>query len=231
MIIDMHSHTSGISLCSRIDYKSLTILNKELGYDAFILTNHYTKDYVKDNNPLEFAKRYIEEYYKAKEVGDKIGIKVFFGVEITLNNYGGIHLLVYGIEPELLLDHPEIYNYTLPQIYEVAHSHNGFLVQAHPFRPVLTLLDVNYLDGVEINCHLGHNGPFPDEVFEIAKKHNLFVTCGGDFHNDSPRIMCGIITKDYINDVQSLIKLIISKKGFEYLICDKKTLKPYKKVW
>ena len=227
MLIDMHGHTSGISRCSRIDYTSLVYLNKQSGYGGVVLCNHYDKSYVKDGDIIGFANRYIDEYYKMKEVGDKEDFKVFFGIEITLDKYDNVHLLVYGVEPELLLKYPDIYDYELEKIYEIVHSYGGYLVQAHPFRPEVYLLNTKYLDGIEINCHFKKNGPHVEDVLRIAKENNLFVTCGGDFHNDTPRSICGIICDDNINSTSDLIKFIRTNNKKRFLVHNAFTEEPY----
>ena len=35
----------------------------------------------------------------------KIGIKCYFGVEVTMSKHNDVHMLVYGVEPEFLLDY------------------------------------------------------------------------------------------------------------------------------
>ena len=79
MLIDLHAHSKAISKCSRIKGIDNIELAKSLGLNGFILTNHYDRNYVENNDYMDLAKRYIQEYYDLKEYGDKHNFKVYFG--------------------------------------------------------------------------------------------------------------------------------------------------------
>ena len=85
MLIDPHIHTKGISPCSRVPADELVDICLRDKIDAIVLTNHYKHYYYGDDIPFsEWIKKYVEEYYITKEFGDKSGLKVFFGLEVTL---------------------------------------------------------------------------------------------------------------------------------------------------
>ena len=84
MLIDLHAH-SALSRCCKIDGKGNLLVTKERGMDGFILTNHYDKSYLIDDDKLEYANRYINEYYYVKSNGEKINCKVFFFIVFLLN--------------------------------------------------------------------------------------------------------------------------------------------------
>ena len=67
MLIDMHSHSSGISRCCLIDAKEVVKEALNAGLDGIVLTNHYVEYYAENNDYLAFAKRYIEEFNYAKK--------------------------------------------------------------------------------------------------------------------------------------------------------------------
>ena len=196
MLIDLHAHSS-LSRCCKIDGKDNLVVAKEFGMDGLVLTNHYDKSYLINDDKIEYANRYINEYYYVKKCADELGVKAFFGVEVTMSKHNNVHMLVYGLEPEILLEYPDLYDYELKDLYELVHKYNAILVQAHPLRKNKNvLLDTNYLDGVELNSHTINEGPHVEEILEIAKTNNLLVTSGGDFHNDSPRAKCGVYLPD-----------------------------------
>ena len=63
MLIDLHAHSKAISRCSRITGKDNIDLSLEKGMDGFVITNHYDKNYVVNNDYLDLVNRYINEYY------------------------------------------------------------------------------------------------------------------------------------------------------------------------
>lgn len=199
MLIDMHAHSSGISTCCRQPADVIIEIAKNIGIDGIILTNHYHKPYVEDNDALGFAKKYVDEYHFAKECGDKLGFKVFFGVEVTMAKHANVHLLVYGIDEDFVLRHPDMYDYTQEELYRTVKEYGGALIQAHPMRNGKNvLLDLDYLDGLEINSHQLYDKTHLVELSEIAKERGYIITSGGDFHADAPRPVCGAYLPDDI---------------------------------
>ena len=91
-------------------------------------------------------------------------------------------------------------------------AHGGVLVQAHPFRNGATVLDTNFLDGVEINCHPLYGNSYSKELLEIAEKHHLLVTCGGDFHADTYHPKCGMFLPDTVKDHFDLGAYLLSSE-------------------
>ena len=89
-------------------------------------------------------------------------------------------------------------------------------------------INPKYLDGIEFNCHFKKNGPNVDKIIEIANRENLFITCGGDFHNDTPRSKCGTFFKDNnLSDTKALLDTIKSNRYNRYLIHENHDEKPY----
>ncbi len=199
MLLDLHAHSSGISHCCRIDARGNLLCAREAGLDGLVLTNHYTKPYVKDGDALAFAHRYVDEYYAAKTAADELGLTLLFGIEVTMEKCGGAHLLVYGVEDSFVYEHAEMYDYTQKELWDAVKAVGGALVQAHPYRREQNaLLDTAMLDGVEVNCHPLYHHTHMDEMAEIAAKNALALTCGGDYHHDSPRPICGTYLPDDI---------------------------------
>jgi len=191
MLIDPHAHTSEISLCCRIGATEVLQAAKAAGLDGIVLTNHYQKSYVRHDNPPEFAKKYIKEYEYTKQIGYETGLHVFFGIEVTTALYKNVHMLIYGTEPSFCLRFPDMYDYPLDELSRIVHKSGGVLIQAHPFRNGTHVLDTQYLDGLEINSHPLYNVSYADELTKIADQSGLILTCGGDYHADTYRPLCG----------------------------------------
>ena len=223
MLIDLHAH-SALSRCCKIDGKDNLVVAKENGMDGFVLTNHYDRDYLIDGDKLEYANRYINEYYYVKSWADKLGVKAYFGIEVTMSKHNNVHVLVYGVKPEFLLDYPDLYDYELKDLYKLVHKFGAILIQAHPFRKYKNVLqDLNYLDGIEANCHTINEGPQLELVSRIAKENGKILTCGGDFHNDAARAKCGVYLPDNITDTNDIVKYLTNANEIKLCVQQGKT--------
>ena len=205
MLLDLHAHTAGISPCCRAPAPDIVAVAKDIGIDSIVLTNHYSKSYVKDGDAEAFARAYTEEYRYTKRCGEAIGCTVFYGIEITMERYGGLHMLLYGIDEAFTMAHPTLYELTQEELYRLAHEHGGIVVQPHPFRGGNRLQDPAFLDGVEINCHPSYGSTFYRDVTDFAKTHNLILTTGGDYHADNYRAFCGVHIPDTVKDGKDLV--------------------------
>lgn len=195
MIIDMHAHSSGISTCCLVPYDAAIRAARDVGLDGIVLTNHYTISYVV-GDAAAFAEEYVNEFRLAKAYGDEIGMKVFFGIEVTMEQYGGAHLLLYGVPEDFPKRYPELYDMTLAELRPLVKQHGGAMIQAHPYRRKKNLLDVAYLDGVEVNCHPQYGKSDSANMVAIAEENDLILTCGGDYHADTYRPHCGTFLPD-----------------------------------
>ena len=230
MLIDLHAH-SALSRCCKIDGIESLKVSKQFGIDGFVLTNHYDKSYLINDDKIEYANRYINEFYYVYNGSKELGMKCFFGIEITLSKHNDVHMLLYGVEPEWLLEFPDLYNYDIKDLYELAHKYNAILVQAHPLRKnINVLLDINYLDGIELNSHTIKEGPHTNEILDIAKNNNLLVTSGGDFHNDSPRPKCGVYLPDTINTTMDIVEYLKNTQEIKMCVQESKDYSSIKDV-
>lgn len=211
MLTDLHAHTSGISRCCRIPYTKVLEETLAHGMDGIVLTNHYQKSYIKDGNVSDFVERYIDEYYVTAKEGSRLGCSVLFGIEVTMELYPAVHMLIYGVDPDFLRKYPTLYDYTQEELYSIVKENNGILIQAHPFRNGATVLDTDYLDGIEINCHPLYGKSYREKLYEIASDESLILTCGGDYHADTYRPKCGVYLPDEITDHFGLRDFLLTK--------------------
>ena len=205
MLIDIHAHTSRISECCLGDAETILKVASENGIDGIVLTNHYQKSYVRNGDVDELAKRYTDEYRMAKQLGEKIGVTVIYGMEVTMHRHDDSHLLIYGLEPSFTEEFPELYNMTQEELYNLVKSKDGLLVQAHPFRARYYPLDPRFLDGYELSSHPLYGTSAYDDVTALAIKHGKLLTTGADYHHDvSYRPYCGAFLPDTVCDEKSL---------------------------
>ena len=227
MLIDMHAHSAGISKCCKIDGENMLLVSKAKGINGVVLTNHYDKSYITVDEK-ELAKRYVDEFYYVKECGIKHDMKVFFGIEVTMAKHNNVHMLIYGVDCDFLLKYPNIYEYEQKDLYELVKQYGGILVQAHPLRKGKNvLLNLDYLDGVEINCHPLYVGSHLGCLSDLAISNKLILTCGGDFHNDTRRVKCGVYFPDELNDIKDVVSYLNDTKSIELCIEEPDSEKTY----
>ncbi len=226
MLIDFHAHTSGISKCCRIPAEQVLREAQMKGLDGIVLTNHYQKSYVENGDLMDFVQRYMEEIWYTQRIGAEIGIKVFWGIEVTMEEHYGAHLLIYGVDEQFLVKHPAVFDMTQEELWRTVKQDGGVLIHAHPFRGQAIPMDHRYLDGVEINCHPLYGNTYSRELLALAKEHSLLVTCGGDYHADTYRPKCGVFIPDSIKDSLALGQHILLSKEVELLVHEINTADP-----
>jgi hypothetical protein len=132
-------------------------------------------------------KQWVEQFFKGYEEtrneGARTGLDVFFGWEET---YKGDDYLVYGLDKDWLLAHPESAHWSRKQQFDAVHAAGGCVVHAHPFRAAYYIRTIHLapklVDAVEIAN--GGNEPEWDALAaEYAARIGLPVTAGSDIHD------------------------------------------------
>lgn len=197
---EMHLHTGESSKCGVTPGKDYIAAYQSRGYDGIFITDHFYHGNTRPERSLpwnEYVEAYCRGYEEAKAEGDKRHFKVFFGIE---ENFDGDEYLIYGVDKEWLLAHPEARGWTREEMYALVHAHGGCVIQAHPFRDRSYItqihLGLDVCDGIEaVNTA---NRPSEDCLaLAYAKKFGLLTIAGSDTHNES-RISdaCGAIAFD-----------------------------------
>ena len=208
MLIDTHVHSSGISPCSRRNPCQLIAEYLADKTDGFVLANHCLHDFTTEIGYKNWCEKYVEEYRKIKTLGDKYGVRVFFGIEVTPDWQPCVHLLIYGITSDDLLKSPELYALSLEELYAYCEENGFLLYQAHPYRNGMVPQNPEYLHGYEINCHPGYKTNMREEVSADAKNSNLRLICGSDFHGDHYKPKCGTYIPDSIKTERELAEYL-----------------------
>ncbi len=205
---ELHFHTSPASGCAEVEPKKAIELYARQGYDSIVVTNHFYPGmrFIDDKNKC--ISEYMKDYKKAVETGKKYGINVILGCEIrfseNINDY-----LVYGIDENFFEWAYELLNDGLENFSEKFRSDDTLLLQAHPFRDGMTLMNPKLLDGVETyNMHPNQNSRVA-KAAKYAKEHDFIVSAGTDFHHLGHEGMVALLTTEEIktsNDVQKVLK-------------------------
>jgi hypothetical protein len=210
--LETHCHTEGVFICSNADPALIPPYFKKHGYGGVVITNHFTKNTI-DHLGRTWTEKidgYISFFKRAKEAGIKCGIKVFFGLELSLDDHYN-DLLIYGLSPEMLYDIPNIFNYNYKDLFELANKENFLIYQAHPTRDYGGFIGANVVHGVEVyNGTKGRAGFVGnnEKALELAIKHNLKQISGSDFHCFDEVPTGGIYVADWVESERDLVEFL-----------------------
>ena len=217
---ETHLHTRTASACGKSLGSEYIAYYKAMGYDGIFVTDHFFNGNTcvqKDLPWEEWVKGYCAAYHEAKAEGDKQGLKVFFGWETS---YAGEDFLIYGLDENWLLAHPDVRYWDQREQYEHIHADGGLVVQAHPYRERYYQTEVKlhpyHSDAWEVAN--GGNKPYQDVLaYDYAKAHGIIMTAGSDIHKvgaTSCGACFGVITEKPICSEQDYVDMIFSGKGY-----------------
>lgn len=231
MFLDLHEHTGGISWCCQMDARQIVEEAKKAGFDGFVLSNHYCTDYTRQNGFDVWIEEYIQEFYHTERIAKEQGLRVFFGVEVTMEFDRRIHMLLYGADEDFLRTYKELYYLSAEELYKLCHEHGIFVVQAHPYRNATEPLPLSCVDGYEINCHPKYGSTCSEELLEINRQTGVLLTCGCDYHGDVEyRPQGGVLLPDEIEDIKQLTAYLFETKEMTLRIHELYAAAPYDKT-
>lgn len=183
---ETHLHTVEGSACGVTPGREYPAIFKERGYDGIFITDHFFHGNTRPSRELpwpEYVAAYMKGYEEAKKAGDEIGFKVFFGIE---ENFEGDEYMLYGIDKEFLLAHPEIPHWTREDMIKAVHEAGGAVMQAHPFRDRDYIKKIHLypedVDGIEgINTANTANDNLAALCY--ALHYGLMIQAGSDTHS------------------------------------------------
>jgi predicted metal-dependent phosphoesterase TrpH len=207
---DTHVHTDESSACGKVPGRQAARLYKAAGYQGIVITDHYTRKYFRSCAGRTWDEKldsFLAGYREARREGEKIGLQVFLGAELALDNPYNDYLLM-GIREDFLREYPKLYRLDLRDLYELAEEHDFLVFQAHPFRPGFSPGDPAFLHGVEV-----YNGnPRHDSHNKIARRfaeqHRLKMLSGSDFHIEVDTARGGIATSRRLNTAEELLRVL-----------------------
>lgn len=221
---ETHLHTNVGSACGRATPQEMVQACKDAGYTGIFVSDHFFYGNTAIDRKLpwkEWVEGYCSAYEQAKEEGDKIGLQVFFAWE---SSYEGNDFLIYGLDKQWLLDHPEIKDASVEEQYEMVHRAGGMVIHAHPYReefyiPAVRLFP-EHVDGVEVlNASHAHKFPEPGggSVFDrralaYAIEHDFPQTGGSDIHSVD-LFGGGMAFSRKLNSIADFCEAVLAKEG------------------
>lgn len=209
---ETHLHTLPVSKCARRSVKENVEFYKSLGYDGVFITNHFIDGNINIDGSLPYEERinfYFSDYEEGNCIGREIGIKVFCGVEMS---YGGTDFLVYGLDKDWFIAHPEIEKMKKSEQLPLMKQEGALIIQAHPFREASYIdhirLFPQHVHGVEI--YNANRTDFENNMAKhYAESYGHIPFAGSDNHSGNSQILLGGMQCDFpIKDEKHFVQCV-----------------------
>jgi len=202
-----HCHTSPVSKCGKASVEDTVNFYKKMDYDGIFITNHFLDGNINpEARKLEYLEQidyYFSDYEQGKTFGNRIGIKVFPGVELS---YKGTDFLIYGLDKDWYKAHPVILEMKKTDELAFMMSEGALVIQAHPYR------EAHYIDHIRLFPRSVHgaeviNSGQPWEMNEMvslyARQYGLLETAGSDNHWGS-NVFAKLAEKRYLPEIAGM---------------------------
>ena len=235
---ELHCHTRTVSPCANADPEYLIEDYKKHGYDTIVVTDHFKTHALHESAYLDAVHegRFVPDGFdRSIFARSRMGtmtwddIVSFFvsgaqylrqiappemtilqSAELCMPGAGNDYLL-YGITEEFLRAHPGLDRITnLITLHNLLSANGILLIEAHPFRNGMAVMDPSWVDGIEVyNGAKNHNSR--NEVAEFwADHYSLIKTSGTDYHDPCHTPDAGILTEEKITSVSQLVRILKS---------------------
>jgi hypothetical protein len=192
---------------------------KDMGYAGIIITEHFYHGNCAINKMLPWNRwvhAFCKGYESAREEGSRRGLDVFFGWEETFD--WGDDYLIYGLDKEWLLEHPEVIHWTRKQQFDEVKRYGGCVVKAHPFRQYEYIdricLSAGCVDAVEV-ANAANQPSFDMLAWRYAKALELPGIAGSDAHYawySDPDAFFGVYLDKKMESINDFVEAIRKDK-------------------
>lgn len=214
-IYELHAHTSEVSHCGQASAASVVENYINARYSGVVITDHLnysTFKKIKDASWDEKVTYYLRGYQSAVEAAKKLdeNFTVLLGAELRLEELNDNDYLIYGITEEFLRANPDLMFIGFKEMAKRVHEAGLLLVQAHPFREGMTVMNWRLLDGIEVyNGNSSHNSN--NLIANMwADRHRLIKTSSSDYHGMWGMHPGGIRTQSPILSNEDLLNTLKS---------------------
>jgi predicted metal-dependent phosphoesterase TrpH len=211
---DTHVHTSPVSRCARATVRETVEFYKSKGYEGIFITNHFLDGNINIDYSEPYEKKiefYFSDYEEALRIGREVGLQILLGVELS---YKGTDFLIYGLDKQWFLDHPEIMDMDKTTELTFMMEQGALVIQAHPFR------EAHYIDHIRLYPHCVHgietiNAERTDQCNDLgnyfADSYGFHKTAGSDNHiAGAAKRLAGMISSEPLKDEADFIKHVLA---------------------
>ncbi len=216
-LYELHAHSCHGSACGVATIEDLLRHFKGLGYAGLVITEHFLGGNTAVDRTLSWEQIVTDYSYAWREgqtLARELDMDLLFGLE---EGYGkGKEFLVYGIEPEFLLERPFLRRAPVEVWSREVHEAGGVLIYAHPFRDrdyitdPLEMPDMRLADGVEIWNRA--NEPEANARAEaVFGGSGCILTAGSDAHNTTFPNPVGVLLPRRAHTGRALAQMLRSR--------------------
>ena len=219
-IYETHMHTCQGSACSDTLGRDYIQKYIDQGYAGIIITDHFYRGNCAVDRSLpwaEFINTFCSGYEDARNEGDRRGFPVFFGWE---ENVEGDEYLIYGLDKQFMLAHPEMPTWTRKQQYEIIRAAGGCVVQAHPFRARSYLntirLSPHFADAIE-GVNAANEPAWNSLALRYGELLDLPMTAGSDNHHADrmcAKNLAGVAFDRPLRNIHDYVSAILERRPF-----------------
>ena len=187
---ELHMHTSDTSRCGRSPAADMVAAYKQKGFTGVVVTDHLMNVQSHAEPETDWncrVEKQLAGYYAALEAGEKLGLTVYCGWELTYQDNAEDYLTL-GLSPQFLYDHPWLERYDIEKYRDAVHAAGGILVRAHPYRRAWYIKKPyvereGIADAIEVFNGGNSSQEENDMALAYAQKHNMPMTGGSDAHH------------------------------------------------
>ena len=204
---ELHLHTPDVSTCANAPVSYVVSRYLKEGYSTLVLTNHFSRFSFKSG--MSYADCVFHFMEGIRHLQSEAAGRLFVlpGCELRLNTDDNDYLL-YGIDEHFLNKHPDLMDISVKKLSLYCKEAGVLLIQAHPFRNFMRIVDPSLLDGIEVYNGLTHPSSRNDMAAVWAERFSLIPTSGSDFHDVENHVDGGILTDRPIQDNAELVTVL-----------------------
>lgn len=220
--LETHLHTADSSACGCVNARDMVRMYKKAGYDGVIVTDHFLTGNTCVSRELPWKKqveRFFQGFEEAYDEGQKIGLRVFEGLEYS--NFG-TDFIVLGLDRQWICDNQEMIYMTPDEFLPMFKNAGATIIQAHPYREADYIRTVrpypHLVDAIEV-VNLGNrDDEWNKKAYKLAQMMDKPMTGGSDCHRfGNDYFGAGIRIDHEPKDLAELCEIIKSGKGFHFI--------------
>lgn len=192
---ELHCHTSETSRCGKCSAAEMVEAYARKGFAGVVITDHFVNGYSFSAFPRTWKEKmdaFVKGYLAARETGEKLGIKAYFGFEYTNQGNNGEDYLILGLQPEkLYTDLVDCDQWPIEDVVERVHTLGGIVIRAHPYREDDYIAESCVMrPGLNIDAVEVFNGGNKQEIYnlrayDMALREGKAMVAGSDTHHVS----------------------------------------------
>lgn len=217
---ETHMHTKPVSKCATATVRESVEFYKRIGYAGIFLTNHFLDGNLNIDRSLPYEDRinfFFSDYEEAVRIGNEIGFSVFCGIEMS---YKGTDFLVYGLDKQWFLDHPQIEDMKKSEQLPFLMNAGALVIHAHPCR------ESGHVDHIRlfprcvhgVETYNGNRTDFENKMAEVyAENYGLIPFAGSDNHYGPRQVhFGGMETETPIRNEADFVERVKNGKAYPF---------------